>query len=692
MQCCRAPQWYFIWDKLRREHPDWKIDGLAAGEEDADFLARKLASDQEVRFPGEELPSYKIVLLPLVNRGYLRMKQLAAGLPGRKQMVDYDGRLTPVSRLRILSSVLRPLHQPTTDFIDYSHSFPVPPLGCRALILETGYAPLTRRTEPLLKSLSLPETELVRTGDRGFLASWKAARTQDFDTAVVYFSGAGDRRLSRLIPVLARIRRILVIDEQGYAFAAGPARLVGMLVRRLFMGGNRPPLDPRVLLFQTESPPYVSAVLQKLGATHLFPGARILLVCREEDRDQLLDLPGVRQVVTYRKGQSLSSLVGLRRQLREFNPYVKVGVFTGRPIFRPAKLLYFLSPGRRSFAFNGSLEGYWLTPLTLPRLFRRDPVTPTHPIGLRIVLFQTEVAGYIKAAVERLRQPNLFPRARIMVVCREGETTSFAKLPGVVEVVPFPPSRSLRSLWLLRRRIRGFGADLRCAVLTGRPYFRGPKLLYLLSGLRRGFVLNASLDGYWLTLRTLLRPFRRERLLPGIGPDDTVRPRMLLIESDGLDLMKRAIATALEPHVASRPRLTVFCHVDRAQEYLETPGVEQVLTYSKGSLTEDMKSVWRALRLRAEIVAAVFSGRRIFIGHKLLFWFIPSRNRLAFNRAGDCFYVTWRNFSSLMQRRGTSPAQSLLEQFLRPPVKALLFLPRFAYLKIWVAVNRRLGG
>ncbi len=963
VQCCHLPQWFFIWKKLEDRHPDWEIQALATPHDDARYYVRRLVPDRVVHFLGDgNVPDgFDLVIFPLTNRGYLRIRWAAWRLSGRKVAVDFEGNTVELGAVRFWAAALRPASRPSSEFVDQYESFPHRPLGEKVLVVESCHPALVSRTEPLLAVHFRRQREISRVGREGFLHAWKQVRGRAFDGAVVYCSGEPGYLLVRLIPFLLRIPRILVVNESGDFFYAGARSLTSFLFRRLRGGCGQQLWAPRVLLVQTEDRRYTAAAAQRLREDGLFPEARILLVARAEDREQLEPLGDQVEPFWLRRHPSWRDLWALRRTVRQFRPdfnaavftgspgfrwqkllffllgsrrsfifnarldgywlslgtfprlwrheplmfgleaqrtilliqtesaaYTRaaierirsgrlfpearivlwcrpqdaqvfaglpavevtpwsrdltllwkrwrqaagsrleaaVGIFTGRPVFRPAKLLFWLAPCRRRFAFNAQLEGYWVNWRTWPWMLRREPVllgaaapearrvvlvqtegveytraaaarirdprlfpgakillwcrpedrsafsgvpdletepyprsltdlwrsrrrlARRHPEavfgiftgrpvfrlakllfwlapaprrfafnaqlegywvnwrtagrmrrmepllfkppggrGLRVVLVQTEVAEYVRAAAARIQEPHLFPGARVLLVCREADARHLADLPGLERTLTFRSGASWSEFFRLRREVRRFRPQVRAAVMTGRSVFRGSRLLFLCSGLRRGLVFNAALDGYWLSPRTLPRMWRREPLLFG---EHHAGPRgVLLFETEGLDLMAKALSVLKLPHVAGGSPIQVFCHQDRAGFYRSQPGVERTICYGKQSLAADLRAVMQVLRERPGAVAAVLSGRPVFTFHKLLFWLTPTRHKLIFNSALDCFYLSRENFG-LLFRKGRHPQYaSPLEALLRPAVKALLFLPRFGYLILWARWARR---
>ncbi|GAB4121839.1 MAG: hypothetical protein Kow001_20130 [Acidobacteriota bacterium] len=828
VQCCHLPQWFFIWKKLEDLHPEWEIQGLATSHEDARYYARLLVPDRVVHFLGDgALPDdFDLVVFPLTNRGYFRIRRAAWRLSARKLSADFEGGIGELSGRRLWLAAVRPPVRPTAEFVEQYSYFPHRPLGERVLVVESCHPAQVKQTEESLRHHLRVRQEVTRIGREGVWQAWRAVKGKAFDGALIYDSGEPGYFLVRLIPFLLGIRRILVVNETGDFFQAGVRTLAAWMLRRLWLGHMPRLWAPRILLVQTEDWRYAAAAVQRLREERLFPKARILLVARNQDREELdgLDpaverfwLPsrcswrdlwtlwkavrafdpdfnaaiftgspvfrwqkllffllgsrrsfifnarldgywlslrtlarlwrrepllfglgasrtvllvqtegveytraalerlqggrlfsGARVILWCRRqdreafsdlqevqvesyGRDWREVWALWRRATRLKPEAAFGIFTGRPVFRLAKILFWLAPCRRRFAFNAQLDGYWVNWRTVGRMRRVEPLLfqPASRSGVPVVLVQTEIAEYVRAAAERIRAPRLFPGARVLLVCREADAPSLAQIPGLERVLTFRSGASWREFFHLLREVRRFRPQVRAAVMTGRPVFRGARLLFLCSGWRRGLVFNAALDAYWLSPGTFRRLWRREPLLFGqhhAGPQG-----VLLFETESTETMAKVVSVLNRPHVAGGSPIVVFCHEERARFYLSQPGVERTICYGKQNRREDLRAVLQVLRERPGAVAAVLSGRPVFTLHKLLFWLAPSRNKLIFNPVLDCFYLSRENFR-LLFRWGRQPEHgSSLEAVLRPVVKAILFLPRFGYLILWSRWARR-GG
>jgi len=144
-----------------------------------------------------------------------------------------------------------------------------------------------------------------------------------------------------------------------------------------------------------------------------------------------------------------------------------------------------------------------------------------------------------------------------------------------------------------------------------------------------------------------------------------------------------------DPTVIPKAKLTVFCEAQRRDFYSGLPGVTKVITYSNEETWRNWESLSELLNERPDLISALFTGRRIFLKQKLLFWLFPIRNRLVFNRHLDCFYLDHKNFGKIFQSDsrpvGTGPVETVIRFFLR----IILFFPRFGYLILWNRIQMR---
>ena len=315
----------------------------------------------------------------------------------------------------------------------------------------------------------------------------------------------------------------------------------------------------------------------------------------------------------------------------------------------------------------------------------------------RCLMLQTEQPELVRAAVEKLRKSDLYPGCKILLVCRQEDLGSFEDLPDV-ELLSYSRSRGDRfsGLW---RRMSGFRADLVCAVFGGRPVFRLQKLLFFLVPGRRRLIFDARAQPYPLRLCNIPAIRRRSRYRE-VFPDAEATILYLPTESDSIAL--EVLERLQDRKIIGPGRILVFCSEAKKDLFESRPEVSEVVAYGFGQKLRKLRIVLRLARMRVDVVVAILSGRPIFRAHKRLFLLLPARARLVFNEHGDCHYVK-RNLRGLtgLLRAGSfakiDPYRRLSRRGLRyrAPilVKAVLFLPRYVFLILWLLLGSlRKGG
>ncbi len=315
----------------------------------------------------------------------------------------------------------------------------------------------------------------------------------------------------------------------------------------------------------------------------------------------------------------------------------------------------------------------------------------------RCLMLQTEHPQLVRAAVEKLRKSDLVPGCKVLLVCRQEDLGSFQDLPDV-EFLTYARSRGDRfsDLW---RRMSGFRADLVCAVFSGRPVFRLQKLLFFLVPGRRRLIFDARAQPYPLRLGNIpaiRRRSRYEEVFP--AAEGTI----LYLPTEGDSIALEVLERLQDRKIVGPGRILVFCSEAKKALFESRPEVSEVVAYGFGQKLRKLRIVLRLARMRVDVVVAILSGRPIFRAHKRLFLLLPARARLVFNEHGDCHYVKrnlrglfglWRagSFAKIdpyrrMARRGFRYRAPIL-------VKAVLFLPRYLFLMLWLLLGSlRKGG
>lgn len=559
VQCCHLAQFFYIADKLRRHHPEWDLQALFDQPTNVSFYQKRFPYFSRVHClsnlssPGPDPTGLDQVVLPLLSRGYWKVKKVAWKLCLPLWEIGYRGKIQRLTPRRMFLSLAMDLSKPNKNFVDYSHQFPLPPLVGSVLVVETCHTTLRKKMEGRLAQLIAPSSKINHTGNFPKHV-WQQRHSRGFDGAVVFMSGEPGFASLKCLPFLLSIPRIVIITETGLCFEASPRRLCSFLLSRIRHGVVFPKVRPRILLIQTETAPHIAEVLNKLKGKALFPGSDLILLCRGEDRDRFEANPHVDQLLTFEE----------------------------------------------------------------------------HP-------------------------------------------------------------KNYYQLW---RRLRDLDPDIVCALFSGRSYFKKPKLLFFMLPIRWRLVFNAKLDCYDFKLRTFLRIFCQEPLLSESTVTDDP-PRLLMIQTEHHLEVIKALEKVGSKQVAPGLRVSVLCHQNMESTFQSLPNVEKIYTYDSKNLLDGWRIVRRINDSGTDVVAAIFSGRPIFLKQKLLFFLLPARNKLIFNEHLDCFYFSWHRihllFGFILRRFQLADASrrlSPLSPLMRKEFKLLLFFPHFAYLLAWATLMK----
>ena len=414
-----------------------------------------------------------------------------------------------------------------------------------------------------------------------------------------------------------------------------------------------PPLGRSILLLESCHPSLLEQVKQRL--------------------DQLI--PANAQLLHLQK----TSTREVWNRARSCHPDSAVVFFSGEKGFAWMKLIPFLLRVSRVLVVDENGRFFYCNARSLVR-FLADRflhgASPPEPEP-RILFVQTENPGYVRQALEKLRQEKLFPRSEVMLLCRQQDRQLFEDNSEVDRIITYA-SRNLRTNLQLRRELQAFDADLTCAIFSGRPSFKRPKLLFFLLPIRRHLVFNASLDSYELTPRTFFRIFRRE---PLAFEDALSGQKVLLLQTDYHEKTTQAISVIRSRKVAPNARISILCHQDLHHVFRGIPEVQKVFTYDPKNLYGALRVIWQLARSRYDVVAALFSEQPVFRKQKLLFFLLPARSHLVLNANLDCFYLNWHTFWWFLTRQ----AWGTIFVF-RKLVRIFFFIPRFAYLLIWLTL------
>jgi len=119
----------------------------------------------------------------------------------------------------------------------------------------------------------------------------------------------------------------------------------------------------------------------------------------------------------------------------------------------------------------------------------------------RILLVQTEAPSYLLSAIEKVREEH-YPHCEIVLLCREDDRKEFEANPHIYQILTYSRSHLWSNLQL-GRAIKKVNPDLVTAVLSRRPIFRKPRLLFFLLSFRKRLVLDENLDSFHLSWRNV---------------------------------------------------------------------------------------------------------------------------------------------------------------------------------------------
>ncbi len=498
----------------------------------------------------------------------------------------------------------------------------------------------------------------------------RLADTRDVEAVVFPLLNRGYWKIKRAARTASPVN--LEVDYQG--------ELHPLFARRLYLSGIQTLHPPDEEFFD-----YV----QRFPLPPL--GKRILLVesCHssvpgrvQEKLDQII--PTDAQIIRIQK----NPIKEIRRHLGSHHFEAGVVFFSGEPGFALLRLLPFLLRLPRIVVVSETGRFFDAGVRSLCRFLWeriRYGVSPAK-VPPRILLVQTETVPHVEQVIGQLKEKKLFPRSELVLLCRQEDRGHFESNRRVDRLMTYSRT-GVRDHFRLWKRLKKLDADVLCAIFSGRPYFRRPKILFLSLPTRRRVVFNARLDCYDLKPRTLLRMFKREPLL--LESETSMvslkaAPRVLMLQTEHSATTIKAIEVLASEKVAPGARISIFCSAKEQAAFEVLPQVEKIVVYDPAKPFGSLRTLWQLARSGSDILGVIFSGRPIFWKQKILFFLLPFRYRLVFNEHLECYYLGWRNAHLLFHRRSpvSVPVGRLL---LRKVAKVFLFLPRFAFLLIWVA-------
>ena len=375
VQCCHLGEFFYAAKKLRNRDPKRPLDAVLIDHPQVRFYLETFPYFRQIYYFRRNLPEipipYQQVVFPLLNRGYLRIKLAARWRFAASWEVDYEGRLRPLEGWRLYRSVLITLHSASPDFCRYLGEFPPWQLGGKILFLESCHPSLVLKTEKHWKRLIPENAQISQIKERGLWKTWLKTRGQDFGSAVVFFSGEKGFLALKLLPFLRRVPRILIVNERGNYFFANTRTMARFFYQRFRDGYSLPTLTSRVLLIQTEHNAQTLKAIRSLRHRKLAGPVPVWVFCREDKRSVFESTPGVAGVFTYSSGGLFENWKDLWR-LARFQPNLLAAIFSGRPIFRWHKFLFFLLPAKNRLIFNENLDCFYWKLTNLHLLFHRS--------------------------------------------------------------------------------------------------------------------------------------------------------------------------------------------------------------------------------------------------------------------------------------------------------------------------------
>ena len=257
-------------------------------------------------------------------------------------------------------------------------------------------------------------------------------------------------------------------------------------------------------------------------------------------------------------------------------------------------------------------------------------------------MIQTEHPQLVRAAVERLRQSDLCPGCKVLLVCRKEDFAAFEDLPDV-ELLTYSRRRGrFPRLWW---RMCRFRADVVAAVFCDRPVFRKQKLLFFLLPVRRRLIFDARAQAYPLRLGNLIEILRSKCHRANLP---VMEATILYLPTEKDSIALKILGRLQDRELVGPGRILVLCSEAKRDLYESRREVHGIVTYESGRRRTNLRRIYHLARMRVDVVVAILSAPSIFRPHKHLFLLLPARSRLAFNVHGDCRYVK-RSVRSLLR-------------------------------------------
>jgi 2-polyprenyl-3-methyl-5-hydroxy-6-metoxy-1,4-benzoquinol methylase len=132
---------------------------------------------------------------------------------------------------------------------------------------------------------------------------------------------------------------------------------------------------------------------------------------------------------------------------------------------------------------------------------------------------------------------------------------------------------------------------------------------------------------------------------------ETVREKILVIQSADIDLVARAITAIKSKGLFQQPKITLFCRNDtRSLKYAQqTANVDEYVPHVQA---QNAVQHLRELRRRRYDVCVLFlTGDPSYAKIKYFAFLTGAKRILIFNENLDCFYFTWKSFAKFLAAR-----------------------------------------
>ncbi len=220
---------------------------------------------------------------------------------------------------------------------------------------------------------SQPQVEEVLTYRKGQhsrnLAAMRRLRRLNPDAVVALFAGRPTFRRAKLLFFLLPARGRLVFNAHLECYYLGFKTWRHLLKRETIPATGCSGVPHRLLLIQSEDDQAMLESLKTVQNPNVARVSQLFVFCREDKRKLFEQHPEVTQVIGYRKGAFFENLRVVWR-LRRLDLDSVSAIFSGRPVFRLQKLLFFLTPARHRLVINENQDCFYYSWLRAGQLLR----------------------------------------------------------------------------------------------------------------------------------------------------------------------------------------------------------------------------------------------------------------------------------------------------------------------------------